>query len=273
MRFLLLQAAINSLEGPSGKMSVEENIYNLLPVEEEKSFFPPRYISRFRSSVRREARAQIKAPCKTMGVPKLQVPTPKDFLQKYSKTPKLLKRKQAQGSKRTLKPAVPLRTEHPIMGLQSKANFIAANAAQAILQVAKKPLHACVDVRNGDKFLIDSSGLVQKYLKKKDFGAVPRYLMKRNKEAEVAKEKSDNCMRETLRQKCPQRVSKKEREDLLEGLKNNWEEINQAFQSMSVAVDTIPRKLHREKLELQMKALEHDISILEKHPVIYIANR
>ncbi|KAL8164732.1 UNVERIFIED_CONTAM: hypothetical protein K2H54_003553 [Gekko kuhli] len=208
-----------------------------------------------------------------MGVPKLQVPTPKDFLQKYSKTPKLPKRKKVQGSKKSPVLTMPQRMERPIMGLRSRKNFITANAAEAILLVPKKPLRACVDVRKGDKFLIDHSGLVQKYLKKKDFGAVPKYLAKRKEEAQRAKEESDKRIKETLRRRGPKRVSKEEREDLLEGLKKNWEEINQAFQSMSVAVETVPRRLYREKLETQMKQLEHDIGILEKHPVIYIANK
>ncbi|XP_060104047.1 enkurin-like [Heteronotia binoei] len=251
----------------------EENIYNLLPVEEEKPFFPPRYISAFRASVKREAQAQSKAPCKTMGMPKFQVPPPKDFLQKHSKTPKLPKRKKAQGSKKSLVLTVPPRTEHPIMGIQSRKNFITANAAEAILQVPRKPARACIDMRKGDRFLIDDSGLVQKYLKKKDFGAVPRYLAKRSKDAKRTKEESDNRLKETLRLKAPQRVTQEEREGLLEGLKQNWEEVNQAFQSMSVAIDTIPRKLYREKLETQMKQLEHDIGILEKHQVIYVANK
>ncbi|XP_048367456.1 enkurin-like [Sphaerodactylus townsendi] len=251
--------------------SLEETIYNLLPVEEKEPYLPPRYTSTFRRSVKREFWGQTKASGKTMGVPKLQLPTPKDFLQKYSKTPKLPKRrKKPQGSKKTPVLSVPQRTDHPLMGIQSKKDFIAANAAQAIVQVAKKPTRACIDVRKGDRFLIDDSGLVQKYLKKQDFGAVPRYLVRRNKAAEMAKEESDNYIKATLRQKAPKRVSREERENVLAGLRRNWEEINQAFQSMSVSVDTIPRKLHREKLETQMKQLEHDIGTLEKHKVIYI---
>lgn len=38
-----------------------------------------------------------------------------------------------------------------------------------------------------------------------------------------------------------------------------------------MVTDTIPRRLHREKLETQMKQLEHDISALEKHCFIYVA--
>lgn len=37
-------------------------------------------------------------------------------------------------------------------------------------------------------------------------------------------------------------------------------------------MDTIPKKINKEKLEIQMKQLEHDIDVIEKHKVIYIAN-
>lgn len=62
---------------------------------------------------------------------------------------------------------VPKRTEHPVMGVRSQRNHITTNIAEAIVAVAKKPTRACVDVRKGDKFLIENSGLVKKYLKKK----------------------------------------------------------------------------------------------------------
>lgn len=44
------------------------------------------------------------------------------------------------------------------------------------------------------------------------------------------------------------------------------------FQGLSVEIDTIPKKIYKEKLETQMKQLEHDIEVIEKHKVIYIAN-
>lgn len=58
-----------------------------------------------------------------------------------------------------------------------------------------------------------------------------------------------------------------------QGLKKNWEELNKAFQNLSVVIDTFQRKLLKEKLEVQMKKLEHDINTLEKYPVIYVANK
>ncbi|XP_053116381.1 enkurin-like isoform X2 [Hemicordylus capensis] len=251
---------------------MEECIYNFLPVPVEVPVKPPRYISTFRPRVKFELAEKRTAPCKSMGLPKLQVPSPKDFLRKHSKEPKLPKRTRHQGTMKPREPSVPRRTEHPLMGIQGEKDFISTNAAQAVMAVAKKPLRACVDMRRGDRFLIDDSGLVKKYLKKKDFGITPKYITNRTKAAERAQEESVVYAREALRRKAPRRISKEERETLLEGLKTNWEQINKEFQSLSVVTDTIPKKLNKEKLELQMKELEHYISTIEKHKFIYVTN-
>ncbi|KAK2105229.1 hypothetical protein P7K49_014743 [Saguinus oedipus] len=66
------------------------------------------------------------------------------------------------------KPAVPLRTDHPVMGIQSEKNFINTNAADVIMGVAKKPKPIYVDKRTGDKHDLEPSGLVPKYINKKN---------------------------------------------------------------------------------------------------------
>ena len=59
----------------------------------------------------------------------------------------------------------------------------------------------------------------------------------------------------------------------LQGLKKNWEEVHKEFQSLSVFIDSIPKKIRKQKLEEEMKQLEHDIGVLEKQKIIYIANK
>lgn len=63
--------------------------------------------------------------------------------------------------------SVPRRTDHPVMGIQSKKNFINTNAVAAITGLPKKPQPISVDRRQGDKYLLETSGLVPKYIKKK----------------------------------------------------------------------------------------------------------
>ncbi|XP_010284240.1 PREDICTED: enkurin isoform X1 [Phaethon lepturus] len=250
----------------------EESIYNLLPRLDERPVKPPRYISTFRPSVKCEAEKN-KAQWKTMGPAKVAVPSPKNFLQKHSKEPKLPpKRKKEQDSRKLPALSVPRRTDHPVMGIQSKKNFINTNAVAAITGLPKKPQPIYVDRRQGDKFLLETSGLVPKYIKKKDYGVTPKYVAQRNEEIKRAQKEYEAGILEHLKKRAMKQVSDEERRSLLQGLKKNWEEVYREFQGLSVEIDTIPKKLHKEKLESQMKQLEHDIEVIEKHKVIYIAN-
>uniref|UniRef100_A0A670ZJY2 Enkurin domain-containing protein n=1 Tax=Pseudonaja textilis TaxID=8673 RepID=A0A670ZJY2_PSETE len=207
-----------------------------------------------------------KAPCQTMGIPKLQVPTPKDYLRKHSK-----ERTYERPKRLPVKAQVPPQSDRPLMGIQSEKNFIHANMAEAIMAVAKKPLHACVDQRRGDKYLLEGSGLVQKYLKNKDFGVTPNYILGRKKEAVEGRQERVAARWECLQKRRLTRLSSRKREDILNGLKTNWEDLNKDFQSLSVEMTTIPQRLRKEKLELEMKQLEDDIGALEKRRFIYIA--
>ncbi|NXP45573.1 ENKUR protein, partial [Heliornis fulica] len=230
-----------------------------------------RYISIFRPYVKHEAEKN-KAQCKTMGPAKVAVPSPKNFLKKHSKEPKLLARKEEQDGKKLPALSVPRRTDHPVMGIQSEKNFINANAVAAITELPKKPQPICVDRRQGDKYLLETSGLVPKYIKKKDYGVTPKYLRQRNEEMKKAQKEYEASILEHLEKKAMKRLSDEERTSLLQGLKKNWEEVCRAFQCLPVQIDTISKKMYKEKLELQMKQLEHDIEVIEKHKVIYIAN-
>ncbi|XP_070623257.1 enkurin-like [Erythrolamprus reginae] len=249
-----------------------ESIYHWLSTREEDLEKPSlKYISSFRSFLQEEMEAAHKAPCQTMGIPKLQVPTPKEYLRKHSKEYRLPKCTYVRDKDHPKKARVPPPSERPLMGVQSEKNFVSANVAEAIMAVAKKPVHACVDQRRGEKFLLEDSGLVQRFLKKKDYGATPEYIQRRKKEALKGREERVAARRECLQKKRLTRLSSRERENMLDGLKNNWEEINKDFQSLSVEITTIPQRLRKEKLETEMKQLEHDIGALEKHRVVYVA--
>ena len=56
------------------------------------------------------------------------------------------------------------------------------------------------------------------------------------------------------------------------GLKKQWAEVHHEYQTLSVTIDTVPKRQHKERLEHQMQLLEKDIDLLEKHQVIYIAD-
>lgn len=248
-----------------------ESIYNLIPSNLKEPPQRPRYTSLFRATIKDDMK-KLRTGMKTMGPAKVEVPSPKDFLKKHSKDISLPPKTKFNrfASK---KPAVPLRTDHPVMGIQSGKNFINTNAADVIVGVAKKPKPFYVDKRTGDKHDLEASGLFPKYINKKDYGITPEYICKRNEDVKKAQEEYDNFVQENLKKAAMKRLSDEEREAVLQGLKKNWEEVHKEFQSLSVFIDSIPKKTRKQKLEKEMKQLEHDIGIIEKHKVIYIASK
>ncbi|NWV51909.1 ENKUR protein, partial [Daphoenositta chrysoptera] len=230
---------------------------------------PLRYISKYREFVKREA-VKNKSQWKTMGPAKVAVPSPNDFLQKHSKEPKLGPKKKEEDGKKLLPLSVPQRTYRPVTRI--KKNFINENAVAVIKGVPKKPRPFCVDTRQGDKYPLEPSGLVPKYIKKKNYGVTPKYVTRRNEEMKREEEEREASVLEQLKKKAMKTLSEEERTNILKALKKNWEEINHAYLGLPVLTDTMYKKIHKEELELKLKQLEHDIEAIEKHKNIYIAD-
>ncbi|XP_044535499.1 enkurin [Gracilinanus agilis] len=249
-----------------------ESIYNLIPADTKVPAKPSRYVSIFKTAVKNDLQ-KGKTACKTMGPAKIELPSPKEFLQKHSKVPKLPPSDIKPDKPQRKKPPVPSRNDHPIMGIQSGKNFINTNAADVIMGVAKKPKALYVDKRTGDRHGLEYSGLIPKYINKKDYGITPQYICKRNEEVKKVQEEYDNYVQENLKRAAMKRLSDEERDSVLQGLKKNWEEVHKEFQSLSVFIDSLPKRIRKQRLEAEMKQLEHDIGVIEKHKVIYIANK
>ncbi|NWZ70408.1 ENKUR protein, partial [Acrocephalus arundinaceus] len=229
---------------------------------------PLRYISKLKELVKHEAEKN-KSQWKTMGPAKVAVPSPNDFLQKRSKEPKLPPKKKQQDGKRLL-PLLPPRTYHPVIHI--KKNFINKNAVAVIKGEPKKPRHFCVDTRQGDKYLLEPSGLFPKYIQKKNYGVLPKYVTRRKEEMKREEEEYQASVLEQLKKKALKTLSEEERTNILKALKKKWEEINHAYQRLPVLTDTRYKRMHKEELELQLKQLEHDIDAIEKHKNVYIAD-
>lgn len=103
-----------------------------------------------------------------MGHAKVPLRAPQDFLKKHENEPVVEERKTFKYEDSDhRKPPVPKPTDAPIMGITTNKNFIKQNAMDAILQVPKKPVRQVVDARNGDKQLLEPSGLEPVYIHKK----------------------------------------------------------------------------------------------------------
>ncbi|KAM9092210.1 enkurin isoform 2-T3 [Megaptera novaeangliae] len=191
-----------------------ESVYNLIPSDWKEPPPPPRYVSVFKAAVK-DDKQKFKTAMKTMGPAKLEVPSPKDFLKKHSKEKTLPPKKKFERNE-PRKPPVPLRTDHPVMGIQSEKNFINTNAADVIMGVAKKPKPVFVDKRTGDKHDLETSGLVPKYINKKGYGVTPEYIRKRNEEVKKAQEEYDDYIQENLKEAAMKRLSDEERVAVLQ---------------------------------------------------------
>lgn len=53
------------------------------------------------------------------------------------------------------------------MGIHTKKDFVKTNAIESIMAIPRKPQPTYVDTKKGDKHLMENSGLVPKYLRKR----------------------------------------------------------------------------------------------------------
>ncbi|XP_062517672.1 enkurin-like [Corticium candelabrum] len=249
----------------------EESIYNLVAQERMVAKKPARYQSKFRSMTQSEYKAR-KQGANTMGPAKVPLNSTQDFLKKRSGEPKLPEPSPFKYPDKEKRPTVPTRKDQPMMGVKCNKDFIKTNAVETINSVAKKPSERYADTVKGATHALTPSGLVPKYLQKKDYGKTPGYLTKRREEMEQAQREYEEYVEESRRQGALKQIQDDERDVILAGLKKNWEEVHHQYQGLSVVADTAPKKARKERMEAEMKQLEKDIEMIEKHKVIYIAH-
>ncbi|XP_064188561.1 enkurin-like isoform X1 [Anguilla rostrata] len=252
-------------------MEQAESVYNLIPKEEVKIEKPPRYVSKFREQVKQEKQMN-KSSHKTMGLPKVEIPSPEKFLRKYSKASKLSDKITPFKEENLRRMPISTRSDCSWMRTQLRKDYIKSNAIDNILSPPRKPQPSYTLTKNGDKQLLENSGLVPKYVNKKDYGQIPEYLQQRKEKERRAQEEYDEYIKERLRQGAMKQLSDEERLSTLQGLKKNLEEMLHQYQCLSIVIDTIPKRNRKERLELQMKKLERDIDLIERHKTIYITN-
>lgn len=249
-----------------------ESIYNLIPKTPEKIVKPDRYRSKFKSSVENEQNAN-KMDCKTMGPAEVTLNDPGSFMKKRSKLPNRPSKadfKYPDDEKR--RPKVPNHAERPAMGAKSTKNFIRANAVENIMSVPKKSAANFADTKNGAIQQLESSGMTPMYIKKREYGKAPKYLVQRKELTAKLQKDYDDYVKGSLQRGAMKCLSELEMQNIICGLKTNWEEIHHQYQGLSVVTDTAPKKNRKERMEAEMDQLEKDIELLEKHAKIYISS-
>ncbi|XP_024136275.1 enkurin isoform X1 [Oryzias melastigma] len=259
-------------------MDPPKSFYNLIQKEEEQIQRQPRYVSRFRPTVVLENK-QAKDVMRTMGPANVEVPSPDKFLKKHSKDPQMPEHSEgSKGVRRACaltqrRPPVPARTDPPPMG-QTKRGFIKPAAT-----VPVKPTPVSVDSKKGHKQLLETSGLVPKYVMKKDYGEIPAYLQRRSEAEGLAQEEHARLQKEQDGQEAMQQLTEEERQaalqdslhvSLLQGLKRKWDALHKEYQCLPLIIETLSQRAFKKSLEDAMKQLDENILLLERFPTIYV---
>eukprot|EP00761_Pharyngomonas_kirbyi_P012332 gb/GECH01012359.1/.p1 GENE.gb/GECH01012359.1/~~gb/GECH01012359.1/.p1 ORF type:complete len:273 (+),score=98.71 gb/GECH01012359.1/:1-819(+) len=258
----------------------EESIYNLLekPPEEErkpfqyKSQFPPDTpptgstlglknttvpgVGNIGGNQRKKDELgthKTKRSNATMGKEHSKSIKPDSYLKKTNDKYSGSKSKTFQYPESQRKPPVPKRNEKPIMGLNSKKNFISTNALDTILSVPRK--------KKEEEF---------KWTQKQDYGKVPQYL--KNIQEEIQDEKDFiHKMQETQVNEEKNRVKQleeNERQQLLDKLRSRHAKLLERYTRLSFIQSKLPRQEAAENETLkELQELEKDIERLSKDVV------
>ncbi|KAL0476842.1 enkurin [Acrasis kona] len=154
------------------------------------------------------------------------------------------------------KPKVPLRNDKPIMGLTTDKNFIVSNAVENILSQPKS-------LQKGEP----------NWLAKSEFGKSPAYLSKIKQEImdeyEYIQEMQDH--QHNRGNKEMRALSDKDRDALIEQLKDKWATLQKKYQGISFSMPT--DKVHvqrKEALEAEMDKIEKDIEKLSRRHIFVV---
>ena len=280
----------------------EESIYKILPPEFTPPIKPPMYVSNhdphlpptastfclFGTSLSdlinlagsgsppvRSKHGRLKEHG-TMGeLPGIKKPDPTNILKKHANAKRVMKLSEIKNTqpnmlkikerKKEMKPGVPETTEVPLMNLRSGKHYITANAVDAILACPPKKAE-------------EEDGL--KYLSKTDYGKVPEYLgdIKKNilSELEYVEKFKSAEVSEQERQKGGglRLLGDPEKQNLIEGLKNRWSDLNRDYQSSThiVKLDTIGKIKRKEYFETTLTQIEKDLEKLNRKYIFINAN-
>ncbi|XP_039763622.1 enkurin [Pararge aegeria] len=243
----------------------DEVIYTILdkpPPEPPKT---PRYESQLEKQLKEMKIPQLR---RTFGYAETPVKGPEQFLKKGDGIGHPVKKTDHKCYATGNLPPVPKRPPPGKFPEKPKVNFRVLNIKKAIKTKPKPVEPRLVDTRDGHIKKIQGSGEVPEFCLRKDFGQMPRYLVKRNRR--IQKELDKIRYAEENKESLCKLINEEERQALLKDLKYNWQLLQKAFLQLPILTDTIP-KIHRKtKMEQELKQLEKDIALVESNPYIYI---
>mgnify|MGYP001496963821 CR=1 FL=1 len=166
------------------------------------------------------------------------------------------------------------------MGLKTTKNFVVANAVENILSSTSTfipsssvhPNKLTHSHRKKKTVPRREAAPSVNYMKKADYGKVPEYLSHVKKDIEEEMRVIDEYFSEDKQEPEDEGeyLSDEERADLIEKLKQKWDETNKKYQKIThiVKLDTIGKVRRKEALEKELDQLVKDIRLLsQKRPI------
>merc|ERR1719277_2808802 len=128
------------------------------------------------------------------------------------------------------------------MNLTTSKNFVVANAVETILSGPKRV-----------------SDIPKDFLKKEDYGKVPKYLAHVKKDIEAEQEYIRTIVqpRRELNQPQVQPIDENERTELMDRLKEKWDAVNTDYQTMThIMPNTVGQRKRKNKYETELSQIE-----------------
>ncbi|XP_061127650.1 enkurin-like [Syngnathus typhle] len=142
-------------------------------------------------------------------------------------------------------------------GLPAKKMFTA-------VPKSSKPPFCVVDTNMGHREFVNiNSGLVPVYIRKKDYGEVPKYLLRRR--PKPTKSPQEKSVIEVAKPEEPD-IEKQTEEDfreVIEYLKKRLQKLNKTYMQLPLVIDTPWLKSRKLRMETDMTQVETDIELIE----------
>lgn len=259
-----------------------EYIYNLLPKDTSLKLPKITYRSTRRKDIENEYREKLEKPFhqhKTFGLAKEDIPSPQDYLKKFSKRLKNIPKddKKFNWPEESRRPRPPRYDEVKSLepfDTKNVTNYINKNAVDVLLKKKTQPKRITVDQRNGHKIDLDPPkshpGVEKRFVLKDEYGKLPQYLTGHREFKERAKETLELYKREKKMQNSPFRLTDEDKEEMIKGLKENWDRVFGEYVKLPVMIDTIKCKRQKSQLEKEMDQLQYYIKLLQSSAHVFI---
>jgi len=187
----------------------------------------------------------------SLGLPS-EAPDPKVYLRKGTRSTKipLVKQHLVNRNKESYKPPVPSRDDKPVQGLKTDKNYITSNAIEVINSTPKQSRREGIRLHE-------------------EYGKVPGYLSSVKAAIEHEKQIVDMYIteqHELTKEEVTQVMDDDERQKLINGLKQRWDDVNSVYQKYchKVMLDTPGEIKRKASHEAELEQLEEDIEKLSR---------